>query len=340
MAVHPQDHRHPRRDTSRRAGRRSRRRRGARLRGDREPLRRALRRGSDAADGDRSRARRSPRRAAASRRSASRAEAESFGKAAIVGEKGELEHAAALLHPKMGTPVRAALGKGPALIPSAKKMGARHRDRRSARPQGRGLRALAFRRDRSARRPTRRGPTRSCRGDRDHGFRASASARRRPHQARDQGRGRASMNPQAFLATSGRAGAGAKSRSASNPRRRRRTSISSDASSRHGRHAGMSTARRSCGALVPRRDRGALDGGAFRHRSLRAPSAPYWMHLARRDLVLQNPRRGDQVHGTFALRSPVRPDPIASSSWCSSASRGRASSCAALIASTAPRSST
>src|SRR5580704_311207 len=49
--------------------------------------------------------------------------AESFGKAAIVGENGELEHAAALLHPKMGAPVRAALGKGPALIPSAKKRG-------------------------------------------------------------------------------------------------------------------------------------------------------------------------------------------------------------------------
>ncbi len=50
-------------------------------------------------------------------------EAESFGKAAIVGDGGELEHAAAILHPKMGTPVRAALVKGPALIPSAKKMG-------------------------------------------------------------------------------------------------------------------------------------------------------------------------------------------------------------------------
>ncbi|MGL4243637.1 MAG: amino acid synthesis family protein [Beijerinckiaceae bacterium] len=49
--------------------------------------------------------------------------AESFGKAAIVGDGGELEHAAAILHPKMGTPVRAALVKGPALIPSAKKMG-------------------------------------------------------------------------------------------------------------------------------------------------------------------------------------------------------------------------
>ncbi|WP_206931734.1 amino acid synthesis family protein [Roseococcus thiosulfatophilus] len=47
----------------------------------------------------------------------------SFGKAAVVGEGGELEHAAALLHPKMGAPVRAALGKGPALIPSAKKRG-------------------------------------------------------------------------------------------------------------------------------------------------------------------------------------------------------------------------
>jgi Amino acid synthesis len=49
--------------------------------------------------------------------------AESYGKAAIVGENGELEHAAAILHPKMGTPVRAVLEKGAALIPSAKKMG-------------------------------------------------------------------------------------------------------------------------------------------------------------------------------------------------------------------------
>jgi hypothetical protein len=49
--------------------------------------------------------------------------AQSFGKAAIVGEDGELEHVAALLHPRMGAPVRAALGRGPALIPSAKKRG-------------------------------------------------------------------------------------------------------------------------------------------------------------------------------------------------------------------------
>jgi len=51
------------------------------------------------------------------------AKAESYGKAAIVGEGGELEHAAAILHPRMGAPVRAVLGKGAALIPSAKKMG-------------------------------------------------------------------------------------------------------------------------------------------------------------------------------------------------------------------------
>src|SRR5579864_7354545 len=49
--------------------------------------------------------------------------AESYGKAAAVGENGELEHAAAILHPKLGTPVRQVLGKGAALIPSSKKRG-------------------------------------------------------------------------------------------------------------------------------------------------------------------------------------------------------------------------
>jgi hypothetical protein len=49
--------------------------------------------------------------------------AQSYGKAAAVGENGELEHAAALLHPKMGMPVRKVLGKGAALIPSSKKRG-------------------------------------------------------------------------------------------------------------------------------------------------------------------------------------------------------------------------
>ena len=48
---------------------------------------------------------------------------ESYGKAAIVGEAGELEHAAAILHPRLGKPLREAVEKGAALIPSAKKMG-------------------------------------------------------------------------------------------------------------------------------------------------------------------------------------------------------------------------
>ena len=51
------------------------------------------------------------------------ARAESYGKAAIVGEAGELEHAAAILHPKLGAPLRKAVEKGAALVPSAKKRG-------------------------------------------------------------------------------------------------------------------------------------------------------------------------------------------------------------------------
>lgn len=39
----------------------------------------------------------------------------------------------------------------------------------------------------------------------------------------------------------------------------------------------------------------------------------YWMHRSRRDAVLQNPRFGTEAHGTFSLRSPLRPNPIASS---------------------------
>ena len=49
--------------------------------------------------------------------------AESYGKAAMVGENGELEHAAAILHPKLGAPLRKAVEKGAALVPSSKKMG-------------------------------------------------------------------------------------------------------------------------------------------------------------------------------------------------------------------------
>jgi hypothetical protein len=50
-------------------------------------------------------------------------QAHSYGKAAIVGEAGELEHAAAILHPKLGAPLRVAVEKGAALVPSSKKIG-------------------------------------------------------------------------------------------------------------------------------------------------------------------------------------------------------------------------
>ena len=50
-------------------------------------------------------------------------QAESYGKAALVGVDGELEHAAAILHPRMGAPLRKVVEKGAALIPSSKKRG-------------------------------------------------------------------------------------------------------------------------------------------------------------------------------------------------------------------------
>ena len=39
----------------------------------------------------------------------------------------------------------------------------------------------------------------------------------------------------------------------------------------------------------------------------------YWMDRARRDLVSQSPRNDGQTLGTFSIRSPCRPNPIASS---------------------------
>lgn len=48
---------------------------------------------------------------------------ESYGKGAIVGLRGELEHGAAILHPKLGAPLREAVGGGKAIIPSGKKVG-------------------------------------------------------------------------------------------------------------------------------------------------------------------------------------------------------------------------
>lgn len=39
----------------------------------------------------------------------------------------------------------------------------------------------------------------------------------------------------------------------------------------------------------------------------------YWLHLSRRDLVLQSPKNDGNVRGTFSLRTPVRPNPIGTS---------------------------
>lgn len=47
---------------------------------------------------------------------------EAYGKGAIVGTSGELEHAAAILHPSFGAPVRTAVN-GVELIPATKKVG-------------------------------------------------------------------------------------------------------------------------------------------------------------------------------------------------------------------------
>ena len=113
-------------------------------------------------------------RANAWRRSASRAaEAESFGKAAIVGEKGELEHAAAILHPKMGTPVRKVLSKGAGADPVGQEDGrTRHADRRAARPQGCGLSCARISMRSRCRVPRRAARQRDRGGDRGDRFRA------------------------------------------------------------------------------------------------------------------------------------------------------------------------
>lgn len=50
--------------------------------------------------------------------------AAAYGKAAIIGTRGQLEHGAALLHPQLGRPVRQAIGGGAAVIPSNNKIGA------------------------------------------------------------------------------------------------------------------------------------------------------------------------------------------------------------------------
>ena len=58
--------------------------------------------------------------------------------------------------------------------------------------------------------------------------------------------------------------------------------------------------------LDPRYAAGFKDLGLYSHVLLL-----YWMHQARRDLIEQVPRHLGHARGTFALRSPVRPNPIA-----------------------------
>ena len=148
----------------------------------------------DDADRHRRRARRAAGASARSRRSASTpARPQSYGKAAIVGEAGELEHAAAILHPEAGRAAaqggREGCGAG-AVGEEARRP--RHRRRRAARPQGRRLRAQPLRRDGGARSPTRRVPTRSW----SRWSSPTAAGRCRASAAcrsRDQGRGRAAL---------------------------------------------------------------------------------------------------------------------------------------------------
>ena len=64
-----------------------------------------------------------------------------------------------------------------------------------------------------------------------------------------------------------------------------------------------------CTIEVDERWRDALTGVSGHPRM----QVLYWMHEARRDLVLQTPGSSGVTTGTFALRSPVRPNPIASS---------------------------
>ena len=64
-----------------------------------------------------------------------------------------------------------------------------------------------------------------------------------------------------------------------------------------------------CSIVVDDRWRAALTDIA-QHKRIQVL---YWMHQARRDLVLQTPFRTGATTGSFALRSPVRPNPIASS---------------------------
>ena len=113
--------------------------------------------------------------------------AESYGKAAAVGENGELEHAAAILHPKLGAPVRKVLAKGAALIPSSKKRGGPgvaldiplgHKDAAFVRSHFDGMEVRIADAPRANEIMVAVG---------DHRFRPPAAARRRLEEGRDQG---------------------------------------------------------------------------------------------------------------------------------------------------------
>ncbi len=54
----------------------------------------------------------------------SAADVRGYGKGAIIGTDGEREHSAAVLHPRFGAPVRAAIGGGADIIPGTKKVAA------------------------------------------------------------------------------------------------------------------------------------------------------------------------------------------------------------------------
>jgi tRNA (adenine37-N6)-methyltransferase len=64
-----------------------------------------------------------------------------------------------------------------------------------------------------------------------------------------------------------------------------------------------------CQIVVEARWQAALEG----LRDLKRLQVLYWMHESRRDLLVQVPRHSGKRSGTFALRSPARPNPIASS---------------------------
>jgi hypothetical protein len=100
-----------------------------------------------------------------------------------VGEAGELEHAAALLHPKLGAPLRAAVSKGAALVPSAKKQGGMG----TAVDVPLGHKDAAFVRSHFDAMEARIARERDRRGRGGHRQRAPAAAHRRPAGARDQG---------------------------------------------------------------------------------------------------------------------------------------------------------